>query len=238
MNSITAIIIYILVDVVAILITVIADRYVNSCYNKYSKIPTLQNMTGKDVAQRILSMNQIDDVDVGMVSGKLSDHYSHKNRQLNLSPSIYNDTTIASIAVSAHEAGHALQYKQGYFPIKIRNIVIPITNFANRLFIPLVLIGALFSTFSVVFGGWFIIGTLILLALSVLLNLVTLPVEFDASRRAMQQLRENFNLSEEEIGGAKQMLTSAALTYVASMAVSVLYLLRFLLIFARNFWDN
>lgn len=233
-------IIYIVVDIIAVLITCIAQGMVTSAYKKYRQEPSSLGITGADVARKILKDNDIEEIVVGKVDGELTDHYYHKKRQLNLSDGIYDGTSIASLAVSAHEAGHAIQYKQGYFMIKVRNVIIPVTNFANTLFLPLLIFGIIASAIAVTntFGVWFIYGSLGLLGLSVLLNLVTLPVEFDASRRAMKELRENFNLSEEELYGVRKMLTAAALTYVAGLAVSILYLLRFLLIFAEFFSNN
>lgn len=233
-------IIYIVVDIIAVIITCIAQRMVTSAYKKYRQVPSSTGLTGADVARKILRDNDITEIEVGHISGELTDHYYHKRQQLNLSDGIYDGTSIASLAVSAHEAGHALQYKQGYFFITIRNIVIPVTNFANKMFLPLLIFGLIASAIATTnaFGVWFIYGSLILLGLSVVLNLVTLPVEFDASRRAMAQLRDNFNLTDEELYGARKMLTAAALTYVAGLAVSILYLLRFLLIFAQFFGER
>ena len=233
-------IIYIVVDIIAVIITCIAQGMVTSAYKRYRQEPSSLGITGAEVAKRILQDNDIEDIAVGRVEGELTDHYYHRKHQLNLSDGIYDGTSIAALAVSAHESGHALQYKQGYFMIKVRNVVIPVTNIANRMFIPLLIFGLIASAVATTnaFGIWFIYGSLALLGLSVLLNLVTLPVEFDASRRAMKELRENFNLSEEELYGARKMLTAAALTYVAALAVSILYLLRFLLIFAEFFSNN
>lgn len=233
-------IIYIVVDIIAVIITCIAQGMVTSAYKRYRQEPSSLGITGAEVAKRILRDNDIEDITVGRVEGELTDHYYHRKRQLNLSDGIYDGTSIAALAVSAHESGHAIQYKQGYFMIKVRNVVIPVTNIANRMFIPLLIFGLIASAIATTntFGIWFIYGSLALLGLSVLLNLVTLPVEFDASRRAMKELRENFNLSDEELYGARKMLTAAALTYVAALAVSILYLLRFLLIFAEFFSNN
>lgn len=232
--------IYILFDIVAIVITIVAERYVVSTYKNCKDCYCNLNLSGAGVAKKILYDNGITDVTVGEINGELTDHYNHKKRQLNLSSEIFEGSSIASVAVAAHEAGHALQYKNGYFPIKIRNIVIPITNFASKLFLPFILIGAILTTVSTmqVFGDWFIYGSLIILGLSVLFNLVTLPVEFNASRRAMNELKNYFSVEDNELIAVKRMLKAAALTYVASLAVSLLYMLRYLLLFAHIFWEN
>ena len=232
--------IYIVFDIIAAIIAISAESLVHGRYSRYRDVSSNSTLTGADVARKILRDNDITDVAVGVVGGKLSDHYNNRKKELNLSSDVYNGSSIASIAIAAHEAGHAIQYKQHYFPIAIRNVVIPVTNFASKMFIPLLIIGILVSAFSAsgIVGEWFIYGSLILLGLSVVVNLVTLPVEFNASKRAMQQLKENFDYGTEEIDGAKSMLTAAALTYVASLAISLIYVLRFLLIFGRFFLDN
>ncbi|MGN1227934.1 MAG: zinc metallopeptidase, partial [Christensenellales bacterium] len=207
---------------------------------KYSEIKSSSGYTGAQVANKILQDNDIGKIQLGRTDIELGDHYNHRKGEMKLSRDVYYGKSIASIAVAAHECGHALQYKQNYFFIKVRNIVIPVTNFANRLFLPLLIFGLIASAVAVnnVFGLWFIYGSLILLGLSVLLNLVTLPVEFDASRRAMKVLRDDFGLSDEELYGVRKMLTAAALTYVASLAVSILYLLRFILIFFSEYIND
>lgn len=223
---------FIAIDIIAIIITIIAQCMVSSSFAKYREIDCERAVSGAEVARKILRDNDINEISVNQIGGELTDHYYHRKKELNLSSDIYSGTSVASMAVAAHESGHALQYKSGYFPIKIRNLIIPITNFANKMFIPLLIIGLILSLIadSGLLGEYFIYGSLALLGLSVLVNLVTLPVEFDASRRAMKELRENFDMTEEELVGARKMLTVAALTYVAGLAVSLLYLLRFVLI--------
>lgn len=216
----------------ALVISIWAEIKVKSNYNKYLKVSTGNGMTASQFARKLLDDNDLHDIKVERISGELTDNYHHSAKTLSISSKMYDSDSIAGIAVAAHEAGHALQYKAGYFPIKIRNIVIPLTNFASSMLLPLLFIGIILSVVVTTtnVGAWFIYGSIIVMALSVLVNLVTLPVEFDASRRAMKALNESGRFSEEELAGAKSMLTAAALTYVAALAVSIIYLLRFILI--------
>lgn len=228
-------IIMIVLDVVAAIIAIVAEANINSKYRKYSQVPSNSQLTGKDVAERILRENDINEISVNQIGRKLGDHYNHRKKELNLSPDVYSGTTIASLAISAHEAGHAIQYKQSYFGIKVRNFVIPLSNFATRMFLPILIIGLIFSTSTIVFAGttlgeFIMIMALAMLGLSVLANLVTLPVEFDASRRALKELQSMNVVDEFELDGTKAMLKSAAMTYVASLAVSLIYVLKYVLI--------
>lgn len=232
--------IIIILDVVAMLIAIGAETNINSKYKKYSQIACNNSLTGKDVAERILKDNDIEEISVNEITQRLGDHYNHRKKELNLSSDIYNGSTIASIAVAAHEAGHAIQYKQGYFGIKLRNFVIPLSNFATRMFLPIFIIGLIFSATTIMFAGTtlgeiIMIFALVTLGLSVLVNLVTLPVEFDASKRALAEI-ERMNLVDEmEMDGTKSMLRAAALTYVASLAVSLIYVLQHILIILSFF---
>lgn len=228
-------VIYITLGLLAVIIVSFAQYKVQSAYREYSQVLTSSGYTGAQLARKILEDSNINNISVNMVNGTMSDHYHHRKGQLNLSSHVYQSSTVAALAIAAHEAGHAMQYKSGYLGIKIRNIIIPITNFASKLFIPLIIIGSIFFGASQLLNvaEWFYLASAGILALSVLVNLVTLPVEFDASRRAMKCL-ENGVLQGEELEYAKNMLTAAALTYVAALASSVIYLLRFLLIFLKN----
>ena len=239
--------IFIVFDIIAMAIAGWAQYNVNSNYNYYSGVATGKEISGYDVAKRILDSNGINDVQINCISGKLTDHYHPKKKQVNLSKDVYSGTSIASIAVAAHECGHAIQYQQGYFGIKVRNFVIPLSNFISRAMIPLVIIGILFTFSTITFlgtnvGDIIIIASLVSLGLSVLVNLVTLPVEFDASRRALKCIEEMGIVDNEEYAGTREMLKSAALTYVAALAVSLIYLLRFIFIVltlrGRDEWKN
>ena len=231
----TLLIIFIVIDVIAAVIAIAAQTNINNKYNKYAQASVYNGLTGKDVAERILRDNQIDNISVNAISGKLSDHYNHRKKELNLSQEIYNGSTIAAIAVAAHEAGHAIQYKKRYVGIGVRNFVITLSNIISTSTIPLLIIGILFSTatltlFGTNMGTLFIYIALISYGATTLASLVTLPVEFDASKRAMEELRGMNILDEDELDGTKSMLTAAALTYVANLAVNLIYLLRFVII--------
>ena len=228
-------IVFIAFDAVAMIIAGMAEYNVKSKFNKYSSISSEKGFTGKDVAQKILSQNDITNISVNKIGGTMTDNYNHRKQSLNLSQDVYNGSTIASIAIAAHEAGHAIQYKQGYFGIKVRNFVIPFSNIVSRALIPLVIIGILLTLTSITLFGTnigeiIIIASLISLSLSVIVNLVTLPVEFDASRRAIKCIEEMHIVDDDELEGTKEMLKAAALTYVAALAVSLIYLLRFVVI--------
>jgi Zn-dependent membrane protease YugP len=191
-------------------------------------------MTGYDTAVRLLRVNGIRDISVERVRGELTDHYHPTKKLVNLSASTYGDTSVGSIAVAAHEIGHVMQKKRGYLPYKIRTVLVPLCNIGSRLALPLVLIGLLMDVFLYASQGsntGYYLGLfgVILYGLSTLFMLVTLPVEFDASRRARKMLVEEGILTEEESVGAAKVLNAAALTYVAALATSLVYFLRFAL---------
>ena len=195
----TTFIIIIALDILATIIALGAEINVKSKFNKYTKVASSSGLTGKDVAERILRENDITEISVNSISQTMGDHYYHSKKELNLCEENFSGTSIAAIAVAAHEAGHAIQYKQGYFGIKLRNFIIPVSNFVSRAFLPLLVIGLILSLFSVAFAGTnigeiIVYASLICLGTSVIANLVTLPVEFDASKRAIQEI-ERMNLS-------------------------------------------
>ena len=228
-------VIFILFDVIAMIIAASAEYNVKSKFNKYSTIASDKNYTGRAVAERILAENDITNISVNRINGTMTDHYNHGKKALNLSGDVYSGNSIASIAIAAHEAGHAIQYKKGYFGIKVRNFIIPVSNFISRALIPLILIGMLLTLTTITFlgtniGDIIIIASLISLSLSVIVNLVTLPVEFDASKRALKCIEEMNIVDEDEYDGTAEMLKAAALTYVASLAISLIYLFRYIII--------
>ena len=188
-------------------------------------------MTGYDTALRLLNSNGINDVSIGRVGGKLSDHYDPRMEIVNLSDSTYGNPTVAAVAVAAHELGHVMQKKRGYFFFKIRTALVPVVNFGSRLAFPLVLIGLLLDIFTVNLaadiGFYVAMAGVILYGGSFLFALVTYPVELNASRRARKMLLNEFILTESEIVGAKRVLSAAALTYLASLLTSLVYFLRF-----------
>ena len=220
-----------------------ASAKVRSAYNAYGEMPTRSRMTGYDTAQRLLRANGIRDIRVGRIGGTLTDHYHPTKKIVNLSESVYGDDSIASVAVSAHEIGHVMQKKQGFFLYRLRSVLVPITNFGSRLALPLVLVGLLldvlvYSTQNADLGFYLALAGVVLYGLSTLFALVTLPVEYDASRRAKKMLVEEGILTESELPYADKMLDAAAQTYVASLLTSLVYFLRFavwvLLIFGRG----
>lgn len=218
---------YILVIIGAI-ICMIASAKVKTTFNKYSQYRSMSGMTGAQAAQRILNAAGIYDVEVRHVSGSLTDHYNPSNKTLNLSDSVCNSTSVAAVGVAAHECGHAIQHARGYVPLRLRSAFVPIANFGSALAWPVIIIGALINSRS----SMMIINLGILLfSFAVIFQIITLPVEFDASRRAMMMLREQGILGEQELGYTRKVLTAAALTYVASAAAAILQLLRIILLF-------
>ena len=204
-----------------------ASSNVNSTFRKYSKQYSLRRLTGAEAAQRVLSANGVRDVRIEHVSGNLTDHYDPKSNVIRLSDQVYSNTSTAPIGVACHEAGHAVQYAEGYAPIKLRAAIIPVTNIGSRMALPLILLGLLFSSF----GDTLIYLGIGCFSLSLVFQLVTLPVEFNASRRALQAIESGNLLTEEEQKGARKTLTAAALTYVAATAVSLAQLVRLLALF-------
>ncbi|MBQ7858117.1 MAG: zinc metallopeptidase [Oscillospiraceae bacterium] len=215
------------------ILALIASANVKRTFNRYSKQLSSRNITGAEAARRVLSANGIHSVSIEQVAGKLSDHYDPKANVIRLSDEVYHSTSTAAIGVACHEAGHAVQYHQDYFPIKLRSAIIPITNIGSRLAVPLILLGIALSFFEN-FSFFFVYLGIACYALSLVLQLVTLPVEFNASHRAMQAISEGELLTTEEQKGARKTLTAAALTYVAATAVALAQLLRLLRIFGRR----
>ena len=212
-----------------------ASARVNSTFTAFDRVQTRSCMTGYDTAVRLMSRRGVHDISVNRVDGKLTDHYHPTKKQVNLSMSSYGSTSVAAVAVAAHEVGHVMQKKSGYVPYRIRNALVPVTNIGARLALPLVIVGVLLDLFLTVtdvpVGHWLVYIGIALYGLSTLFMLVTLPVEYNASRRAKKMLIEDGILTEEELPGASKVLSAAALTYVASLLVSLLYFLRFAVLF-------
>ena len=217
---------YILV-VIGAVICMIASARVKGTFNKYSQPRSMSVMNGAQVAQRVLQAAGIYDVQVRHVSGSLTDHYDPRTKTVNLSDPVYNATSVAALGVAAHECGHAIQHAKSYAPLSIRSALVPIANFGSMLAWPVILIGLLFNTRS---SGLIIDIGILLFSAAVLFQLVTLPVEFDASRRALVMLRTQGILADDELRYTRRVLKSAALTYVASAAAAILQLLRIILI--------
>ncbi len=211
-----------------------ASSRVNSTYSTYDKIQTRSCMTGYDAAVRLMRNRGVTDIRVERVNGKLTDHYHPTKRLVNLSMSTYGSSSVAAVAVAAHEVGHVMQKKSGYLPYKVRNVLVPLTNIGSRLALPLVLVGILLDLVFLTggrVGEWCVYVGIALYGLSTLFMLVTLPVEFNASKRARKMLLEDGILTQEEVPAAKKVLSAAAMTYVASLCISLFYFLRFALIF-------
>ena len=221
---------YIILVLPCILFSLWASTNVNSTFKKYAQQLSSRRITGAQAAQRVLSANGVGGVRIERVSGNLTDHFDPKTNVIRLSDSVYDSASVSAIGVAAHEAGHAVQYAQNYGPIKLRAAIIPITNFGSKLAMPLILLGLLLSfmgdfSYTIVYIGIACFG------LSLVFQLVTLPVEFNASRRAMQAIENAQILSAEEQRGAKKTLSAAAMTYVAATAVALAQLLRLLILF-------
>jgi len=219
---------YFLVLIGAVL-SLIASARVQSTFNKYAKTRSMSGMTGADAAQRILNNAGIYDVSIERVSGHLSDHYDPRSKVLRLSDATYASNSVAAIGVAAHECGHAIQHNQGYGPLVLRSTLVPAANIASKLGIPIIILGVILSYNYVLIqiGIW-------VFALAVLVQLVTLPVEFNASNRAVLLLEQYGILGSNEIKPCKKVLSAAAMTYVAAAASAVLSLLRLIILFGRR----
>lgn len=215
----------------AMLLALIAQAKVQSTFNKYSKIGNMSGYTGAEVAKRIMNLAGVYDVQVEHIRGNLTDHYDPTNKVLRLSDGVYSNKSVAAIGVAAHEVGHAIQDNEGYAFLRLRHSLFPLASFASRAAFPLIVIGALLAGLSGSNGGLLINLGIIFFAVTTLFAIVTLPVEFNASRRAVQILNTEGLLVGDELTGAKKVLQAAALTYVASAAVSLGQLLRFMMIF-------
>lgn len=217
---------YILFMVPCLILSLICSARVRSTFAKYSKVPNARNMTGAQAAHAVLSAHGVSDVRIEPVGGNLTDHFDPRTKVIRLSESVYNATSVAAVGVACHEAGHAVQHNEGYLPNKIRSAIVPVANIGSRMSWILIVIGMLLPVrynFVITIG-------IILFSASVIFTLVTLPVEFNASSRALATIKEKDLLTAEEYKGAKSTLSAAAMTYVAAAATSVLQLLRLLLI--------
>lgn len=210
--------------VITLIITLGAQALVSASYSKYKKVKNNKGITGAEIARLILSNNGLDDIYVVETNGNLTDHYDPKRRTIRLSKDIYNGTSIASIAVASHECGHALQDKDNYAFLKFRSSLIPLVNFSSIAGYIAILIGIFFSAMQFFFIG------IVLEVVILLFQLITLPVEFNASKRALEKIKEYDLARDDEVVGAKRMLTAAALTYVASVVTVLLEVLRLVLI--------
>ena len=224
---------YLLLVLPCVILSLWASSSVKSTFRKYSGQLSVRHITGADAARRVLSANGVHDVRIERVAGELTDHYDPSANVIRLSNAVYDSTSTAAIGVACHEAGHALQYAQSYAPIKIRAAIIPVTNIGSKLAMPLIMLGVVL-TFLGSMSYLFIYLGIIAFSLSLVFQLVTLPVEFNASRRAMEAIERAEILTAEERKGARKTLTAAAMTYVAATAVALAQLLRLIMIFGRR----
>ena len=209
----------------ALLIAAYAQYKVKSTFNHYNEVYSKNDLTGADVAKRILLQNNLEQINIKQVDGKLSDHYDPKNKTLNLSPDVYNNNSIAAIGVAAHEVGHAIQDKKDYKPLSLRASLVPAANLGSSLGLPMAVFGFFIRADFLIMTGF------VLFSAAFLFHLVTLPVEFNASNRAISNLKSGNFLDEEELKGAKKVLKAAAFTYVAATLVALANLLRILVLF-------
>ena len=224
---------YIVLVMPALILAMAAQGKVSSTFNKYSRVQSPIGITGAEAARRIMEQNGIYDVSIERVSGNLTDHYDPSRKVLRLSDSVYSSSSIAAIGVAAHETGHAIQHARNYAPLSLRSLMVPLANIGSRLSMPLILIGLLFS-FASSMGNTLITLGIIFFGLSVVFTIITLPVEFNASRRAIACLDESRILYSDEIDGAKKVLSAAAMTYVASTVVALANLLRLIVVFGNR----
>ena len=221
---------YVLV-LIGVIICLLASASMRSTFSKYSRVRSHSGMTGREAAEQILHRAGIYDVRVERVSGNLTDHYDPRSKVLRLSDATYGQTSVAALGVAAHECGHAIQHQVGYAPLSIRGALVPVANFGSSIAWPLILMGLLFGSGT---AGFLINLGILAFSAAVLFQIVTLPVEFNASRRAVRILGESGMLYPEELGATRKVLTAAALTYVAGAASAILQLLRILLLTSRR----
>lgn len=210
---------YLVLVLPAVLIALWASANVNATFKKYSQIPSASGFTGADAARRILDANGLTHIRIEHVNGKLTDHYDPKAEVIRLSDAVYDNHSAAAIGVAAHEAGHAVQHAEGYFPLVVRNAIIPVCNIGSNLAMPLIILGLILDMFGLCTIG------ILAFSLSTVFQLVTLPVEFNASNRALAALSDSGRFTQEDLSNAKKTLRAAALTYVAALAVSLANLL-------------
>lgn len=214
---------YLVLVLPMVILTMIAQGNVTATYNKYSKVMSHRGLTAEQAVRQILAANGLHNVAITRVAGNLTDHYDPRTNSIALSDTVYGSRSVAAIGVAAHEAGHAIQHAVGYFPIKVRTAIVPITQFGSKLSTPLLILGLLLGFYPLAYAG------ILLFALTTVFQLVTLPTEYNASRRALEALEGGY-LDEDELKGTKKVLSAAASTYLAALFVSLASLLRLILI--------
>ena len=215
---------YVVLVIPAMILSLVVQLKMRSAYGKYSQIATKSGMTGADMARQVLRDNGVTDVEVEPVSGELTDHYDPRKRVIRLSSGVYGSNSIAALGVAAHEAGHAVQHNEAYAPLKIRNNLVPVVNFASSISWWVFIIGLFADMPAFLYGG------IILFSMATLFHLITLPVELNASKRAVVALTRTGTLNEQEIQGTRKVLSAAAMTYLAALIASAASLLRMVLI--------
>ena len=228
---------YLILVLPFVILSIWASSNVNSTFRKYAQQMSRRHISGAQAAQRVLTANGVTGVRIERVRGNLTDHFDPRTNVIRLSDSVYDSTSTAAIGVACHEAGHAVQYAQHYAPIKLRAAIIPVTNIGSKLAMPLILLGVLFSAFGYMSYSLVYLG-IACFGLSLLFQLVTLPVEFNASRRAMAAIESAGILSDDEQKGARKTLTAAAMTYVAATALALMQLLRLIMLFGGRSRDD
>lgn len=224
---------YIVLVLPAVIFSLIASANVNNTFKKYSRVYNSRRLTGADAARRILDSNGLQHIRIERISGNLSDHFDPRSNVIRLSQAVYDGATAAAVGVAAHECGHAIQHAVGYLPIKLRSAIIPITNIGSKLAFPMILLGIVLTAWSQQALVIAYIGVA-LFGLSLVFQLVTLPTEFNASRRALKTIDNMGLLSGDDLKASKKVLTAAAMTYVAALAVTLMQLIRLFLMVNRN----
>lgn len=215
-------------SIISVLITLLAQLFIDTSYRKYSKVKNERGITGLEAARYILDKNNLEDINITKVNGYLSDHYDPRNKVIRLSNNVYSNSSVGTVAVACHECGHAIQDKENYVFMRIRSKLVPIVNFSSYAGYVAILLGCLFGALELIWLGIF-------LEIAILIfQLITLPVEIDASKRALKELDYAHLLSSKELKQAKVMLTAAALTYVASLATTLIQILRLILMFTNR----
>jgi len=218
----------------AVLLALYAQFKVNSAFKKYSEVTSARGLTGAETAREILGNAGISDVSIEQASGRLTDHYDPKTKTLRLSEAVYNSKSLAAVGVAAHEVGHAIQHDCGYAPLGLRSAIVPAVNLGSNLAWPILLVGMILTSYTGEFGWIFVQIAIVLFTLVVIFSLITLPVEFNASSRAVASLQSNGILTANEITPVKKVLNAAAMTYVASAAMAIIQLLRAVLLSRRR----
>ena len=223
-----------LILIPGILFSLYAQSKINKNYSVYSRVPCKSGISGSEAARRIMQANGISDVSIEHVGGELSDHYDPRSKTVRLSDGVFDAASVASVAIAAHEIGHVIQHQQGYFPLKFRNAIVPLTSLTSRMAWPIFIIGIILASFNFGYAGIIMDIGIVCYAIALIFYVITLPVEFNASNRALANLRELGLVNEDDYVGSRTVLKAAAMTYVAALATAVASLLRVLVLAGRR----